>query len=180
MQNIIAQTQSSRPTASELYAEMRSQGYSPQVQDFTYQYIAIFISIICLTLFVVIFFKNFKKIKTFFILFIKKLNNMKKVIAILLYLLFIVSLIYTTFFHVPKYAEYRDGNTKERTATGFYNITETYKWAATSMLDNSTSRRYETNVDLQIDYPQWLIIMGVECLLLLLPAVILYTSVKDK
>jgi hypothetical protein len=171
-----ASSTSSRPTLAEIKAEMRSQGYTPQVQDFTYQYIVIFISIICLTLFVIIFYKNFKKIKNLFILFIKKLNSIKKTIAILLYLLFAVSLIYTTFFHVPKYAEYRDSNTKEKIGTGYYNILESYKsfYVPTNINNHSANK----TLDLQIDYSQWLVITFVEGIILLLPAVVLYKSTK--
>jgi len=111
----------------------------------------------------------------------KRSDTMKKILRILsalFFILFAVTIIYITIFHVPKYAEYRDGNTNQRIGTGYYNISDTYK-SLFIPTDGGKSGAF-LDTDLQIDYQQWLMITFVEGVVLLLPAVLLYKFSKDK
>jgi hypothetical protein len=96
-------------------------------------------------------------------------NNMKKTLSILFYLLFVISLIYTTFFHVPKYGY---DKTSRRTPTTFYNINTTLGY-----IENTYPCLY---ANLQIDYGEWLIITFTECAIFLTPAIFLYKSSKKE
>jgi len=110
---------------------------------------------------------------------------MKKTLSILLYLLFVISLIYTTFFHVPKFGEYTSGNSKLKAAIGYYNIAEVTKALVINdfIIELTPSeRRLNSNktLALEIDYQQWLIITFAECAIFLAPAIFLYKSSKKE
>lgn len=116
-----------------------------------------------------------------------RIYSYKKFFAWLLLAAYIVSVVITTVFFIPKYASYRDGNTKERTQSGYYQLWITQ----TNVKDEATSTQVTgkqnsdgswsysgTNptisLDLTIDYAQWLMITFVESMLLLLPSIILF------
>lgn len=104
---------------------------------------------------------------------------MKKRLFIIFFILFAASVILTTIIFIPKYGTYSDGNTKERTATGYYNLFQTNQTTTTNIRLSEYSQNFETlNVNLQIDYSQWLMITFVECFIFLLPASLLYKSNK--
>jgi len=111
----------------------------------------------------------------------KKPMNIKKLaktFSAIFFIAFIISVISTTIFFIPKYATYRDGNTKELMGSGYYNIAVSHKsfWLPTYVGNNHAYQK----VDLQIDYGQWAIIAFAECAVLLLPAGILYKSNRTK
>jgi hypothetical protein len=106
---------------------------------------------------------------------------MKRIISTVLFILFACSVILTTVFFVPKYGTYRDGNTKEIAANGYYRV-----WDLTAEVESSSgtfvysdgSSSSSKEIDLTIDYGQWCMITFAECAVLLLPAAVLYKEIK--
>jgi predicted nucleic acid-binding Zn ribbon protein len=111
----------------------------------------------------------------------KKPMNIKKLakaFSIIFFIAFSAILIYTTVLHVPKYAEYRDGNTKERIGTGYYNIADFYR--VYYLPTNISNGHANSGVDLQIDYGQWGMTVFLDCAVLLLPSIVLFKISKTK
>jgi hypothetical protein len=98
--------------------------------------------------------------------------KLKRILSYLLLVVFAAAFIYILLYKVPKYGEYYSSTDKARVATGYYNLENTMYPARVG--------NKAVVVDLQIDYPQWLILMGAECLLFLTPAIVLYNSSKKR
>jgi|GEM_PF-4030741 len=114
---------------------------------------------------------------------------MKKKLSIIFFVLFAVSLIFTTIFFVPKYGEQRDGNIKVKATTGYYQIWMTTVEVNSDQSDglpivviNSDGSTSVTSaipvhsLNLMIDYPQWRKIIFLNCLMFLILTAILYIA----
>jgi glycopeptide antibiotics resistance protein len=86
---------------------------------------------------------------------------MKKLVFLPL-ILYICAVIFTTVFYVPKYAEYTKSTSKLKEYSGYYNLYSTY-------YNNGLG-----NLDLQIDFRQWIMITFAESVVFLLPFIVLY------
>ena len=96
---------------------------------------------------------------------------MRKLFSCSLVSLFIISVVLTTVFFIPKYGEYRNGNMKMYGGTGYYSI-------FTTSTEFNTLDQANVASDLKIDYGQWLIITFAESVVFLLPAILMRTNKK--
>ena len=105
--------------------------------------------------------------------------SMKKILIYLFYILFAACVLTVSVIAVPKYAEYRDGNTKARIDAGFYFLTAT----KTAVYDNESDIvvRYvdgttggpEIELPLIVDYKQWGGLVFASAVVFLIPALLL-------
>lgn len=104
---------------------------------------------------------------------------MKKFLVYFFYILFAACVVTVSVIAVPKYAEYRDGNTKGRMDAGFYALTAT----KTVVYDNEsdiqvhyvddTTGGPEVTLPLVIDYKQWGVLVFSAAVAFLIPALLL-------
>lgn len=104
---------------------------------------------------------------------------MRKFFTYLFYILFAASVVIVSIFEVPKYAEYRDGNTKQRMNTGFYAVNQTtvrYRdesYTGDIIVYPDGSQNNDKELSLTVDYAQWGILVFTSAAVFLMPALLL-------